>query len=192
MDQEQQTPRYADDTQTGMNLLYLLASAWAITIYLPLRKGTGKEHCGIRGVVGFCWPFLACMVLKDITLLYIVPVYFISLLAHRAGHLRDFWAGRIVHTQYSGEPWLAWRLSPHVSEQRAKAVVEPLFVVCCSLGLLLFSPGLGLYYFWGGIVMAAKQGFDNMAWQKQLDQQRDAQIEAGYLAAQARRGLRWR
>jgi hypothetical protein len=176
----------AKDYRQGVNLLYLVSAAWAITIYLPLRYGSGKEHAGLRGVLGLLFPCVFMLFVPDPSVAWIWPVYLGGLMIQRFGHWRAYRRGELVQTRYQGYPWVASLLCRQHDESKAKTFTEPFLAVAIGVALCPFAEGLAVYYLFGSVAMFIKQFIENLSFQRQVDQLQDAMIENDYLMSQTR------
>lgn len=177
--------------EQGRQYFYLLVSAWAITIYLPMRYGSGREHAGSRGLLGMIFPFAFMLFVPDPSVMLVWPIYLVGLIIHRFGHWRAYRRRELVHTQYQGDPWLAMLLFRFRDPVKAWTVGEPLLAVGIGFLLSPLGEGLALYYIFGAGAMLMKQIFDNIGARRYLDQYHDAMIENQYLMSQSRETRRY-
>jgi hypothetical protein len=182
----------AGDIRKGAIITQLFVSAWAITIYLPMRCGSGKEHTGGRAVLGMVFPFIFMLFVPDPSVALIWPYYLCGLLIHRYGHWRAYRRGEVEHTQYQGRPWLTQLLFRKASEKTAVMILEPLLAAVIGCALAHVGEGIALYFLFGGAAMFIKQLFVYRSSQRTLDQYNDAMIENGYLMSQSRGSRRFR
>lgn len=170
-----------DDIAQGL----FIANIWARAVQLPLRHTVGHNHVDGRGALAFVLAFFWGGLCANLPVLVWSGLYLGACFLHRWAGFYRRWKGKLVHSRYSGYPWLC--TLTEMPEGVAKLVVEPLL----ALGLsVLVSPygGPGVLFFFGGAVcMVATTAAQGMVWQRQRDDLNDAAMEGSHLMSGIRR-----
>lgn len=151
--QDQQSQRLSA-TSYGNIVLWVIVG-WAMTIYMPVRRGMGKDHIGIEALVGFLWLGAWIGFWHAEPLLPLVLIYLVSIVFHRLNAFVRRQRGEFVHTYYNGEPWLAMKLFGQKDELKAKQFIEPFLSFGLGMFLLQFGEGVGLYFMGGAGALLA-------------------------------------
>ena len=85
--------------------------------------------------------------------------------------------GRIIHSGYGGDSWLAYKLSPKSRRKTIRMFIEP--AICLIAGLLIcpYSPSVGKYLIVGCFAMVMFNGTQRTVLEQRVRQMHDAHIE---------------
>jgi hypothetical protein len=96
---------------------------------------------------------------------------------HRIRSLRTKKQGRIIHSRYVGDSWLASKLSPRAKLKRIHGSIEPALTLLAAIILFPFSLTVGKYLFFGGFAVAIFNLMVRSVMENRVRQMRDAHIE---------------
>lgn len=185
---QQQQSSDRPSVNDSFNMLYFLANAHALCFAVFLRKDFGREGIGLYGLGA------ALMILGygSLTNCYPMFVFFIvwllAVIAQRLNQFANWRRGVILHSRYSGYPWLAWKLFPRIKlEANAKAMEA---FLCLGIGGLLthVHPLLGGFVMCGFLSIMFCEFIQVEFTRKRLQAMRDAEIEQRNLAEQYKAG----
>jgi len=159
------------------NLFSWIVVGWAMTIYLPIRRGMGKDHIATEAFVGLFWLVAWMLVTNAPLLMPLVPLYLLCALLHRISAFARRRRGEFIHTFYNGEPWLAMGLFRVKDELKAKSFVEPLLAAALGLYLLQFDEGAGLYFLGGAMALVAADRLIASRDERKVDDMRNSMFE---------------
>ncbi|HEY4309321.1 MAG TPA: hypothetical protein VGN12_07700 [Pirellulales bacterium] len=165
------------DSRTAAHLVYLIINVWAMTLYLPLRRQTGKDHIGITGLLSVFFIPLYATFANAPDILILLPVFITSIVMHRLGHWRRHAAGRFEHTYYGGDPWAAKLLLRCKDERKCKVLGEPVLAFCVGVLLLPYGDAVGGYFMAGALALGVSQAMLFQQDEQRLDDMRNGMIE---------------
>jgi hypothetical protein len=174
--QQQQRPPF-QDVRDGLNVLWWVVNGYATGILPFIRKDFGINFFGLNALIaiGVMIGFGA-MENSDDMLRYIF-VWLVFVAAQRLDAARSVRKGRIIHTRYSGDSWLAYKLAPKSKHKTVHMLIEP--AICLIVGALIvpYSPGVGKYLIVGCFALLMSNGFQRAVTQQRVQQMHDAHIE---------------
>jgi hypothetical protein len=169
----------------GLNALYFLCNIHATCISPFIRSGFGKNALGWNGVLAFTvlW-YMAC---TEKFMGWYFVAWFVVLICRRIQTARILRRGELIHSRYSGYPWLAMKCPFVRTEYTAEVFVEPMG--CFFAGALLcpLSPGMGGFVMLGFLSFILRAGIEGMITEKRMEQLQDAMIEQGWYAEELRK-----
>ncbi len=130
---------------------------WALTLYLPLRKGMGRDHVGFSLLFACPLIFMVSEYARAPGLMWLLVVDVIAWFIERIGAEVRRWRGVREHSEYGGQSWL---LEWMFGEDGAKQLGEPM--LCFFIGWLIYKftsqPNAATYFWYGGVIMALFHG----------------------------------
>ncbi len=163
------------------NLLFLIISSWAMTIWLPLRRYCGKDYLGIRAIMGWMVIATYAWIANDPVMDLLIPIYLLAILLRICGQIKLRFQGVIQHTRYDGDPWLARLVLFSKDENKCKSVGEPALAIMTGYFLLSTSDALGAYLIIGGFAMFLVQAVAERQYQRRIDEINNGRIENAVL-----------
>lgn len=164
------------------NLVIALAQIISAPVEPWLRKAGsfGSHYFGFHLVAGLAAMLVVpalCFPTHDLSpVLGVLLATLLVLVCHRVkgAYLRR--RGFVVHSRYSGTPWLPG------DEITAKILWEPSLVMLAGGAMCLLSPPLGTWMFAAGFGLGLAHRYQQDADNARLRAMRDARIEAEYYA----------
>lgn len=189
-DQQQPTqfPRGPFSMDEIANIAYLAINSFA-TCFTPFVRHTfGRETFGLNvlGAGLILWVYCGLHPGSG-AMIDFSGTWFVLLMIHRAKTARLERKGAVIHSRYSGRPWLG-HLFGMVRKDQTAVFMEGL--CCLLLGCLLteYDPIVGLFVMAGSVALWLKNGFECRVETSRLRRMRDAEIEQRYLADRYRKG----
>lgn len=179
MQDQQQAPQLRP--RDCANLFSWIVIGWAMTMYVPIRRGLGKDHIGMEALVGLLWLIAWMLFTTAPYLAPLVPLYLLLVVVHRMYAFMQRRRGIFIHTYYNGEPWLAMGLFRLKDEMKAKAFVEPLLAAALGVYLLQFDEGAGLYFIGGAMALIATHQLTVKRDERMVDDVRNSMFENEWL-----------
>ena|GEM_PF-3423908 len=184
-----------NDTQPGdgltlrgsFNLLHFLALVHALGCIVFLRRDFGREAFGLHGL----FTIVLILAWGSVTNCYAMFIFFLLWLAtvvcQRIKQFINWRRGLLVHSHYIGDPWIARRLFPRMSEANAKGAEA---FLCLAIGGVIgqFIPPLGAFIGLGFVSIMFVEAVMIETTRRRLQAMRDAELEQRYLAEMYRRG----
>jgi hypothetical protein len=183
----QKQPEKPDSVRDDFNLIYTVATVYAMCVLPFLRTGFGAQAFGTNGVVAAVFMFLATGFMKSTAMLHFLGIWFIALICQRIiGAVSRFRGGGYVHSRYQGNPILA-RL-PWVNANAARAVLEPVATFWAAVVIGVVAPPLAEFLIGAAVSLVLKNMIDVEIDRARLRRMRDAQIEQTYLSRRLHEG----
>lgn len=170
--------------RTSSNFAQVLIRSWAMSIYLPLRRGIGKDHVGVTGIVAFFLIPLYAGFAAAPEIIWLLPIFILSAAAHRFDGATRRARGIYEHTYYVGETPLVRRLFRLKDDLRAKQVGEPALSFIIGCALLPYGQSVGGYFLIGAVMLGLNQAMIEHQEQRRVDDHRNAMIENQGLTGQ--------
>ncbi len=187
MSQQQPTPGDRLTMAGSFHGANVFANAHALTCTVFLRTDFGREGIGLHGLIAALLilgygSFANCFPMFIYFLLWMLAV-----IGQRIRQFINWRRGVIIHSRYSGYPWLAKRLFPRMTELNARGVDA---FLCLAVGGLLaqFNQPLGWFVMAGFVSILFSEAVMVESTRKRLQAMRDAEIEQRYLAEQYKSG----
>jgi hypothetical protein len=169
----------------GLAVLYFLCNIHATCISPFIRSGFGKNALGWNGVLAFAllW-YMAC---TEKGMGWYFAAWFIALILRRIQTFRMLRRGELIHTRYSGYPWLAMKCPFVRTEHTAQLFVEPMGCIVAGVLLAHLSPGMGGFVLFGFVSFIVRAGIEGIITEKRMERMQDAMIEQGWYAEEMRK-----
>lgn len=168
----------------SVNLVVAAANVWATSITTFMRRCTGRDIPGFTGLCILVWIPIYFVITEEPAILWLWPAYLLAQLCQRFGQLRRFMRGIVLHSHYTGWPWLAMLCGAR-SEKQAKMMIEPMLSATFGCTLAFWHPYAGLYFVAGAgamlIVSAAIEDRD----QRELQDMHNGMIEGAHLKSRS-------
>lgn len=176
MQQPQQREPF-QDIRTGFNLLWHLVNGYATAIVPFIRKDFGTAFFGLNGVVAVLVMMVFGAMENDDTMLRYMFLWFIFVAAHRLDAARNYRKGKVIHSRYVGNSWLATKLSPKSKRKTVQMLIEPAFCLIAGVLFSPYSPGIGKFLILGALAVMLFNGSQRALMEQRVRQMRDAHIE---------------
>ena len=174
--QQQQRPPF-QDVRDGFNVLWHLVNGYATGILPFIRKDFGTNFFGINALLALLVMLLfGAMENSDDMLVYMF-VWALFVAAQRLDAARAARNGRIIHSRYGGDSFLAYKLAPKSKRKTVQMLIEP--GICLIAGVLIspYSPGIGNYLIVGCFAVLMFNGMSRAVMEQRVRQMHDAHIE---------------
>jgi hypothetical protein len=171
----------------SLDALYFFCNIHASCVSPFIRSGFGKNALGWNGVLAFCllW-YMAC---TEKGMNWYFAAWFIALIYRRIETFRMLGKGQVIHSRYSGYPWLAMKVPFVRSEQTAQVLIEPMMCLVGGVLLAPLSTGMGGFVLCGTVSLLVRTGIEALITEQRLDRMRDSMIEQAWYAEEFRK--RW-
>lgn len=173
-----------DNMRGAFTVVYVFLYAWALSVFLPLRRDSGHRAIGVAGLLALLLILGFGQMTRCIALYYYAGWFLLAILAHRMGHFRHKLAGIAIHSRYPGYPWLGYRLRPKAANDLKAAEAECCFVIGVGAVLTQLVPPLGVYLVFGGLAAIAVECINVEARKRRVQEFNDARMEQEALAAE--------
>ena len=165
-----------DKVRQIMNIVVLVLSGWALTIQLPMRRHCGKDFIGLSGLVGLGFIPVYAAFAHAPQVIYLWPVFLLSILFNLAGSFQQRRRGIIQHTYDDGDSYLTRKLF-FCKDQRKCKSHEAFLSVMFGFFLMPVNQGLGFYFIGGAFAMALVTDMANRQFQRRVDEINNGRIE---------------
>ena len=182
MDQQQENRSMS--ISESVNLVVAAANVWATSITTFMRRCTGRDIPGFTGLCILVWIPIYFVITEEPAILLLWPAYLLAQLCHRVGQLRRFMRGVVMHSYYTGWPWLAMLVGAR-SEKQAKLVIEPMLSMLFGFTLAFWHPYAGLYFVAGAVAMLIVSAAMEERDQRQVQDMQNGMIEGGLLKSRS-------
>ena len=174
-DPQQKQP--LQDVRTGFNIFWHIVSGYATAIVPFIRKDFGTAFFGLNALVAVFVMMLFGAAVRSDDMLYYMYVWLVLVTIHRLDAFRAYRKGRIIHSRYTGDCWLAEKLSPTSKRKTVQLLIEP--ALCLAAGVLIcpHSPGVGKFLIVGTFSVMMFNGSQRAVMQERVRKMRDAHIE---------------
>ena len=175
--QQPQRPPF-QDIRDGFNVLAHVVNGYATGILPFIRRDFGSNYFGFNALVAVgVMLFFGAMENSDDMLRYIfVWVVFVVRPSSwtRPDAVRK---GRIIHSHYGGDSFLAHKLAPKSRRKTVQMLIEP--AICLIAGVLIipYSPAVGKYLIVGCFAVLMHNGMSRAVMEQRVRQMHDAHIE---------------
>lgn len=153
-----------------------LVNAWAMTLYVPIRRNLGREHLGLVAVIGLIWLATWGAMAESRVLAWLLFIDIYAMICHRLKDMVRTRRGQFVHTFYNGEPWLIMTVFRVKDEMKAKWL-EPFLAAGLGIYLLQFNPIAGWYFIGGAVAMLHAHRMVAQCEQQRIDDMRNGMLE---------------
>ncbi len=173
--QQQKEP--FQDIRSGVNIFWHLVSGYATAIVPFIRKDFGTAFFGLNALAAvFVMLVFGAVENADDMLIYFF-VWALFVLAHRLDASRNYRKGRIIHSQYVGDSWLASKLVSKARRKTVQMLIEP--AICLIAGVLIcpHSPGIGKFLILGAFAVLIFNGSQRVVMEDRVRKMHDAHIE---------------
>jgi hypothetical protein len=174
--QQQQRPPF-QDIRDGLNFLAWAVNGYATGILPFIRKDFGTNFFGMNALIaiGVMLLFGAMENSDDMLVYMFLWVLFVA--AQRLDAARAMRKGKIIHSRYGGDSWLAYKLAPKSKRKTVQMLIEP--AICLIAGVLIipYSPGVGKYLIVGCFAVLLFNGLQRGVMEQRVRQMHDAHIE---------------
>jgi hypothetical protein len=167
----------------SLSAMYALCVIHSNCILVFLRTGFGKEALGMAGLLSLVLLFL-CLG-GDPRMIWWIAAYLVAIIVQRVITFRATRKGAVIHSMYSGTPWLA--KTPLARSEHGAMFVEAL--LCFVLGALFqsISPFIGKFMMLGFVTLMLRRWIEETVYKRRLMRMQDAQIEGAWYGASIRR-----
>lgn len=165
--------------RTSVNMCGFAALCVASTVTPLFRKRFGSEALGFNGFFAFV---ILCFVAEPAGPAgsWYVLAWVMCLVMHRIGVLMRWWDGVVVHSFYSGDPWVARLICRN--DAVAKWLVEPLLVGGIGWATFQVNVPLGTWWMICAVALVLVQGIECQLSYQRIQAMRNAEIEMRYYA----------
>jgi hypothetical protein len=174
--QQPQRPPF-QDIRDGFNILAHVVNGYATGILPFIRRDFGTNFFGFNALVAVgVMLFFGAMENSDDMLRYIF-VWVVFVAAQRLDAARAVRKGRIIHSHYGGDSFLAHKLAPKSRRKTVQMLIEP--AICLIAGVLIipYSPAVGKYLIIGCFAVLMNNGMSRAVMEQRVRQMHDAHIE---------------
>lgn len=156
------------------NIAMFVCACWVAPIVALTRTGFGSRYFGTHAVIGlFAFWLVAESALPGLGIVLAVMVW--GRMAQHKFRARRTPTQDAPHSYYSGMPWIATRFK--LSEDQAKRLAEPLFVLGTGLFVSEFAPLLGKYLMCGAGALVILFAIGQEYRRRMVERMRDARLE---------------
>ena len=186
MNQQQQNDK--DEMQGAFNFVYVLLNGHASCLTPFLRTDFGKENFTYSGLAAFFIIIAYGSFANSEAMWFFFLLWLLAMLRQRIKGIQNRRIGVVVHSRYSGYPWLSWKMFPRIKDETNARGADGL--ICITVGGLLsyVDPALGWFIGVGGVSLLFVEALTVELTKKRLQAMRDAEIEQRDLAEHYRQG----
>jgi len=186
MNQQPQNDRH--EMQGAFNLVFLLLSGHASCLTPFLRKDFGKEAMTRSGIVAFLLLIAWGSFANSAGMWLLLQLWLVAMLLQRLKGIQNRRRGVVVHSRYSGYPWLSWKLFPWMKDETTARGADGILCIGLGLALAQVDPGVGWFIGVGGLSLMFCEALIVDIRKKRLEAMGDAEIEQRDLADHYRNG----
>ena len=163
-----------------LNILYVLARAYAATVTPFLRYGSGVESPGAAGLIACVFLIFVAANTRDVGMWWYFLIWITAIACQRLTTFRLIREGKLIHSQYSGYPVVITRLFKVTQENWAKTLEVP-FVMAIGAGLVFLDvkelQTVGKFIFTTAFALAIVRAIEMQLNMARVRQMNDAMIE---------------
>lgn len=174
--QQPQRPPF-QDIRDGFNVLAHLANGYATGILPFIRRDFGTNFFGFNALVALLVMLLFGAMENSDDMLRYMFVWFFFVAAQRLDAARAVRKGRIIHSRYGGDSWLACKFLPKGRRKTIHMLVEPALCLIAGVLIIPYSPAVGKYLILGCFAVLAHNGMSRVVMEQRVRQMHDAHIE---------------
>jgi hypothetical protein len=165
------------DIRTGFNIFSHLVNGYATAIVPFFRKDFGTAFFGLNALVAVLVMMVFGGMENDDTMLRYMFLWFLFVAAHRLDAGRAHRKGRVIHSRYTGDNWLASKLFSKAKHRTVQLLIEP--ALCLVVGVLIcpHSPGIGKFLILGAFAVLVFNGSQRALMEQRVRNMHDAHIE---------------
>ena len=173
----QQQPEPFADIRRGFNILMHVIDGYATAIVPFIRKDFGTAFFGLNSLVAVLVMMVFGAMENDDTMLRYIFFWLLFVTAHRLDAARNSRKGRVIHSRYVGDSWLAGKLFSKAKRKTVQLLIEP--AICLIAGILIcpHSPGVGKFLILGAFAVLMFNGSQRALMEGRVRQMHDAHIE---------------
>jgi len=173
----QQQPEPFADIRRGFNILMHVIDGYATAIVPFIRKDFGTAFFGLNSLVAVLVMMVFGAMENDDTMLRYMFLWLLFVTAHRLDAARNSRKGRVIHSRYVGDSWLAGKLFSKAKRKTVQLLIEP--AICLIAGILIcpHSPGVGKFLILGAFAVLMFNGSQRALMEGRVRQMHDAHIE---------------
>ncbi|HZL38107.1 MAG TPA: hypothetical protein VFC78_22515 [Tepidisphaeraceae bacterium] len=178
MSQQQQPQRPPfQDIRDGLNFLWLAVNGYATGILPFIRKDFGTDFFRLNALIALGVMLLFGAMENSDDMLTYMFVWALVVAAQRLDAARAVKKGKIIHSRYVGDSWLAYKLAPKSRRKTVQMLIEP--AICLIAGVLIipYSPGVGKYLIVGCFAVLMFNGMQRAVMEQRVRRMHDAHIE---------------
>jgi len=178
--QHQHQGQARSDFDTARNVMFVVVTAWAMALRVPLRKACGKNHIGAFYFIVPFFIFLFAGFTNTEPLMYWIPVFFAGCAFNAMTAARIKKRGYHVHTYSWGDPWLGRMVVLGCRKPGFAEFGESLLVVVIGLFAmeLLHNDYVFNFFLYGAGAMLVAQALSRSAIERSVDTRRDAILDS--------------
>jgi hypothetical protein len=173
----QQQPEPFADIRRGFNILMHVIDGYATAIVPFIRRDFGSAFFGLNSLVAVLVMMVFGAVENDDTMLRYMFLWVLFVAAHRLDAARNARKGRVIHSRYVGDSWLASKLASKAKRKTVQLLIEP--AICLVAGVLFcpYSPGIGKFLILGAFAVLMFNGSQRALMEQRVRRMHDAHIE---------------
>ena len=174
--QQPQRPPF-QDIRDGFNVLAHLVNGYATGILPFIRRDFGSNYFGFNALIAVLVMILFGAMENSDDMLRYIFVWLVFVAAQRLDAARAVRKGRIIHSHYGGDSFLAYKLAPKSRRKTVQMLIEP--AICLIAGVLIipYSPAVGKYLIIGCFAVLMHNGMSRVVMEQRVRQMHDAHIE---------------
>lgn len=175
--QPQQSPEPFADIRRGFNFFLMAVNGYATGILPFIRKDFGTNFFGFNALVAVVVMLLFGAMENSDDMFAYMFLWVLFVAAQRMDAARAVRNGRIIHSRYGGDSFLAHKLAPKSRRKTIEMLIEP--AICLIAGVLIipYSPGVGKYLIVGCFALLLFNGMQRGVMEQRVRQMHDAHIE---------------
>jgi hypothetical protein len=172
-----QQKRPFEDVRTSFNIFWHLVSGYATAIVPFTRKDFGTAFFGINALIAVVVMMVFGAAERTDGMLRYMFIWLVFVTAHRLDAARAYRKGRIIHSRYTGDCWLAQKFCRRSKRKTLQLVIEP--AICLAVGVFVcpHSPGIGKFLIVGAFAVMIFNGSHWAVMEQRVRHMRDAHIE---------------
>lgn len=165
------------DIRTGFNVVMHLIDGYATAIVPFFRKDFGSAFFGVNALVALLVMLVFGAMENDDTMLNYMLLWILFVAAHRLDAARNYRKGKVIHSRYVGDSWLASKFAGKIKRRTVQLLVEP--AMCLIAGVLIcpHSESIGKFLILGAFAVLIFNGSQRAAMEQRVRQMHDAHIE---------------
>jgi hypothetical protein len=178
MNQQRQQPQGPfQDLRLGLNLFTHAVDGYATGILPFMRRDFGTSFFGFNAVVAVIVMLIFGALENSDDMLRYMFLWMLFVLAQRLDSYRLIRQGKVIHTGFAGESFLAHKLVPKARRKTVQMLIEP--AICLIVGAFIcpYSPGVGKYLIVGAFAVMVFNGILRANAEQRVRQMNDAYIE---------------
>ena len=165
------------DLRRDFNIVMHVIDGYATAIVPFIRRDFGTAFFGLNSLVAVLVMMVFGAMENDDTMLRYMFLWFLFVAAHRLDAARNARKGRVIHSRYVGDSWLASKVASRAKRKTVQLLIEPAICLIAGVVFCPYSPGIGKFLILGAFAVLIFNGSQRALMEQRVRQMHDAHIE---------------